>query len=152
MSVHGKVELIGEERWRDGFIDWYYQKPDSALLVADRKLTGALRNQLKTEYESSSLEECTPDLKVEVNRLKLTTNCIGKPHLVRIAYHESWVASDDSPVLLASPGMMLVLPKSQEVTLDFGKKTTWRAAAWFSLVAFLLSLFLSWRRRFHKQR
>ncbi len=54
-------------------------------------------------------------------RVAITTNRPGHPLLVKISYHRRWRADGADGPYLVSPGLMLIVPRQQEVRLVYGK-------------------------------
>ena len=48
-----------------------------------------------------------------------TTNCVGKPHIIRISYFPNWQVEGAERVYLVSPSFMLVFPQRENVRLFY---------------------------------
>jgi len=66
---------------------------------------------------------CQVEEAIEHNRIRIKTNCIGHPLLVKMSYHPRWEVDGASKIYLAAPGFMLIFPERTEVELKFGWAT-----------------------------
>ncbi|HEY9053714.1 MAG TPA: hypothetical protein VIO60_02735 [Rectinemataceae bacterium] len=57
-------------------------------------------------------------------RIAFTTSEPGKPHLIRVAYAPGWKSRGGEKLYPASPGFMLIVPRSSEVVLEY-KRDIW---------------------------
>lgn len=62
-------------------------------------------------------------LELSRHRLKFSTDGLGQPHLIKMAFHPRWDLKTRGSLLLAAPGFMLVVPEETQVELHYG--TTW---------------------------
>lgn len=60
---------------------------------------------------------------VEDHRISFTTTAIGVPHMVKVSYFPNWEATGADGPWRASPSLMVVVPTSNEVVLEFSD--TW---------------------------
>jgi Arc/MetJ-type ribon-helix-helix transcriptional regulator len=56
---------------------------------------------------------------VEPERILVTTNRVGHPLLLKVSYHPRWRAENAEGPYLVSPGLMLVVPRAERVTLTY---------------------------------
>ncbi len=68
-------------------------------------------------------DDCQVREFIDRETIKIYTNCIGRPLLVKFAYHQNWQVTGADKVYLATPAFMIIVPKQSEVTLHYGKKT-----------------------------
>lgn len=80
------------------------------------------------------------------HRLRFQTEEVGKPHLIRMAYHPRWKLKTDGRLLLAAPGFMLVVPEEKTVELVYGTTLIGRLGEFASLTT-LAVLVLGLKRR-----
>jgi hypothetical protein len=84
--------------------------------------------------------ECNIQENMDVDEIRFTTDCVGKPHIISVSYYPSWRPVGAEKVYLVSPSFMLVIPYQPEVRLVYSKTT----ADWlglltsFTAVGFLL--------------
>jgi LPXTG-motif cell wall-anchored protein len=60
---------------------------------------------------------------VEDHRISFRTTAVGVPHLVKVSYFPNWIAEGADGPWRAAPSLMVVVPTSEDVTLEF--KNTW---------------------------
>jgi hypothetical protein len=79
--------------------------------------------------------------------ITLTTSRVGHPLLVKVSYHPRWVADGADGPYLASPGMMIVIPRRPTVTLTYARSAADRVGIALTLLAGLGAAgFLGMRR------
>ncbi len=67
-------------------------------------------------------EDCKVQEFVQRGIIKIHTNCLGRPLLVKFSYHQNWQVKGAQKVYLATPAFMIVIPKEADVTLYYGKR------------------------------
>ena len=68
-------------------------------------------------------QNAVSDVVVEDNQISFTTSAIGVPHLVKVSYFPNWTADGAEGPYRATPSLMVVVPTSNEVVLEF--RNTW---------------------------
>jgi hypothetical protein len=68
-------------------------------------------------------ENAVSDIVVENHRISFSTTAIGVPHLVKVSYFPNWVAQGAEGPWHATPSLMVVVPTSEDVVLEF--QDTW---------------------------
>jgi hypothetical protein len=118
------VRPVADSRadWRQEGYDWFRagtdldvplvldEDPDPAWPAVDRYRPGRLP---RVPYPTRPRVSAT----VTDGSMQIETDAPGHPLLVKVGYHPGWRASDGSPIHLVAPGMMLVIPRSQKLTL-----------------------------------
>ena len=135
--------------WQVDFYEWFAQYDGTQkLLAVEPTLNESLRSQLLALPEHvEQKSDCSPTLKVEFNRMKLSTPCPGKVHVLKFNYHPSWRASTGDEFFAVSPGYLAFIPTASEVNLEFGFRDLWQWANLISLsTAGLLCLLRLFRR------
>ena len=59
------------------------------------------------------------DLVVEDHRISFTTSAVGVPHMVKVSYFPNWGAEGAEGPYRAAPSVMVVVPTSEHVVLEF---------------------------------
>jgi len=138
----------GLERWREKSYAWFTRKPLSpAPLVFsdDPRFTTTLPD----EWLAPPLVPLEPGVEVhetiETERIHIETNRPGHPLLVKVSYHPRWKAEGADGPFLASPAMMLVIPRQTSVTLRYENDASDSLGRLASLIA-LLPLAGAWLR------
>jgi hypothetical protein len=86
---------------------------------------------------------------VEAERIRITTNRVGHPLLVKVSYHPRWRAVNADGPYLVSPALMLIVPRAEQVTLTYaGRDTSDVLGTALSLGALA---FLGWRIRVERR-
>jgi hypothetical protein len=57
---------------------------------------------------------------LERDNLVFETEALGKPHLIKIAYHPRWHLVSKGSMTIAAPGFMMVIPEEKEIHLVYG--------------------------------
>lgn len=80
------------------------------------------------------------------NELVFETTAVGKPHLIKVAYHPRWHLESKGTLQIAGPGFMLVTPEEKEIRLVYGHTLVGKLGITATLIAFILVAFLIRRR------
>ncbi|MBI1861244.1 MAG: hypothetical protein HYR96_10040 [Deltaproteobacteria bacterium] len=140
--IENEPSVISTSDWRKKFWDWFVSySPKSRVLVA-----GAA--SLPAQAFEPSSEHCVPRVDVNFGTLVLKTNCPGKFHSLKFAFHDSWRASHGEQLWPVSPGFIGIIPQSAETTLTFGQSPSWTFASLVSLIALLVILSVWVLRRY----
>jgi hypothetical protein len=68
-------------------------------------------------------EDAVSDISVDNHRISFTTSAVGVPHLIKVSYFPNWTAEGAEGPWRATPSLMMVVPTSENVVLEF--KDTW---------------------------
>jgi len=79
--------------------------------------TDNLENIPKKPIDTSG---CRVREEIKNNEIQLETNCIGRPHLIKVSYHPDWHVEGAEKIYLASPSFMLIYPEKNRVRLYYG--------------------------------
>ncbi len=109
LSLEWYEDIDNMDRWvvADGPEDWpriesLAERPDEPLQVP---------------------ADAVSNVVVGDDRISFDTTAIGVPHMVKISYFPNWVAEGADGPWRASPSLMVVVPTSEHVTLEF--QDTW---------------------------
>lgn len=142
--ISPRVDWVSEKQYKSVFYEWFQKyKIGNSYLVADRKRDKEIfENLVKTRESGEYAEsECKPQLKVNYNQLELETNCPGKFHLIKFAFHSTWKASTNDHLFLVSPGLIGLFPSQNKVKIVWGQHWIWQFAvlvSWLTLICWLL--------------
>jgi TolA-binding protein len=64
--------------------------------------------------------DCLVQEEIKNDEILLETNCIGRPHLIKVSYHPDWHVEGAEKIYLASPSFMLIYPQKNNVRLYYG--------------------------------
>jgi hypothetical protein len=86
---------------------------------------------------------------VEAERIRITTNRVGHPLLVKVSYHPRWRALNADGPFLVSPALMLIVPRAEQVTLTYAGRDASDLLGLFLSLGALAFTFgrVSWERR-----
>lgn len=122
------------EHWRDYSLDWYrtdsavdvpmvFEDPGDPRLEAFTVESGVTPPGALPQVPTGAATGNVSSRMVGNEELRFTTDQVGVPHVVRVAWFPNWrVEGADGPWLL-SPGLMVVVPTQEEVRLTYGD--TW---------------------------
>lgn len=82
--------------------------------------------------------DCHPTLQVDYDQLNLVTDCPGKLHLLKFAYHPTFQASHGEPLFMLSPGFIGIVPTQEFTELKFGHSILWIFSSFVSLMSGIL--------------
>ena len=63
---------------------------------------------------------CSVNERIDNQEIRIETDCIGKPLLVKMSYHPNWHVEGADRVYLTSPSFMLIYPEQRHVRLYYG--------------------------------
>lgn len=86
----------------------------------------------------------------EDHRISFTTTAVGLPHLVKVSYFPNWIAEGADGPYRAAPSLMVVVPTSEDVVLEF-KNTSAENLGMAATLTALVGLGIHAYQR-HKQR
>ncbi len=120
--------LTNTKNWRETSLAWYENPSllDIPLVDANKAksligkfpLVGKdLHNLPRVPVKASGK---VTDVKITNREVKFTTTAIGVPHWIKVSYFPNWQVKGADGPYLASPSVMMVLPRQKEVTLYFG--------------------------------
>jgi hypothetical protein len=74
-----------------------------------------------SELNAKKLDNnCSINETVLNEEVRFTTNCVGKPHIIKISYFPNWHVEGADKIYLVSPSFMLVYPEKENVRLFYG--------------------------------
>jgi hypothetical protein len=145
----------GDANFTDAALDWYDDVGNlDRWLVAggpdDWMRVGEVGDRLGRTAAYPAEDGAVSDVVVEDNQISFTTTAIGVPHLVKVSYFPNWRVEGAEGPYRAAPSLMVVVPTSNEVVLEF--RNTWAenlgmAVTLLTLVGLGTRGFLRWRQR-----
>lgn len=139
------VEFFEGVDYKDSFFTWFlnYKNGESHFLVNATDLDQSEKQALSTA--SVGGDNCNTALEIHFDKLKLSTACPGKLHLLKFAFHPAWKSLNGEKLYLVSPGYIGIIPEKSETKLIWGDRPLWNISAWISWLAFAVVLFLGFR-------
>lgn len=137
--------------WRDASYRWFSRKPANRVHLVftdDARFELAPADPWGPPPEQPLATGVAVTEHVEAEEIRITTSRPGHPLLVKISYHPRWRAEGADGPYLASPGLMLIVPRHVEVRLHYDGRT-WadRLGRTLFLGALGVGLLLARRRR-----
>jgi hypothetical protein len=140
----------GRDGWRDAAYRWWTRRPLSrALLVFsdDPQFALAQRDPWLAPPEVALPGGVRVTEAMGDEEIRITTDRIGHPLLVKVSYHPRWrVEGADGPFLV-SPALMMVVPRQENVRLHYGRTASDHLGLALSLGALLAGAGAFVRRR-----
>lgn len=150
---------VSPEKFRDRFYSWFrsYEQDARFLYTIPTAFAGVHGiDHLEKRPDNETVAEsktCVVHETIESESILFQTNCVGQPHLVKVAYNPGWKVDGGDGPYLASPAYLLIYPTESEVYLYYDNAGPrqiglFMAMLGAALLVFLISLsFLSSERR-----
>lgn len=127
VATYQPVVWAGDEDFVDAALEWYDDVDNLDLwLVEDgpaewRRVT-SVEERLSdpVPYDTGGSATVT---RFEDHDVAFSTDAIGVPHLVKVSYFPNWTVDGADGVYRAAPSLMVVVPTSDDVALQFSR--TW---------------------------
>ncbi|MFB6088624.1 MAG: 6-pyruvoyl-tetrahydropterin synthase-related protein, partial [Candidatus Aenigmatarchaeota archaeon] len=119
------VKIGGD--WKKVFYKWFQNE---SLLDIPLVSSHRIGNELEGIPETDNFEgipktrikdNCSIKENITQETIEFETNCIDKPHIIRISYYPNWQVEGADNVYLVSPSFMLVYPNQEHVKLYYGE-------------------------------
>lgn len=134
-TIQDNVILATKKEFKKRFHQWlwdYY--PGTKYLLIDEP--GNFPKDLS--YVQPAGKNCSPEVRVDFNKIQLKTDCPGVLHHLKFTYHPTFKTNTGDDIYLMSPGFMGIIPTKNEVTITYGHSFLWFISAIISLFAFIL--------------
>ncbi|MBE0448459.1 MAG: hypothetical protein IBX64_10255 [Actinobacteria bacterium] len=137
--------LVKTDDWRQTALDWY-AKPELLeipLIDADRARPLKGKYQFVDKYISNPVKVpvnkggSITNVRLKDDALTFSTTAIGLPHWIKISYFPNWKAEGADGPYLASPSLMMVIPREETVRLYYGSTLADIIGAWLSAIGWL---------------
>lgn len=143
--LNHEPEIIDRGNFKESFYQWFREfYPGKPFLISLKALEEKEKLQIIFKTSTSKIENCSPTVQVDFHGITLNTNCPGKLHLLKFAYHFTWKANTGDELYLISPGMIALVPSAEQVRLTFGDSIIWRISGWISCATFFLLISMIW--------
>jgi len=115
--------------WQDKSYRWFTRRPLSAaalVFTEDPRFTLVESDEwlAPPSVPLPGADTVKAEAVVEAERIRITTNRVGHPLLVKVSYHPRWRADGAFGPFLVSPALMLIVPHREHVTLTYGGRDT----------------------------
>ncbi|MEE4144749.1 MAG: 6-pyruvoyl-tetrahydropterin synthase-related protein [Halieaceae bacterium] len=146
--------LLPTDTWKQKAFWWFTNQDllDTQLVFGPPKQVGEDSPIRVVATDSSRIRkvplpasDCTADARVGNEDIDITTNCIGRPLLVKMSYHPNWHVTGADRIYPASPSFMLIYPNQSKVRLYYGPGKWDRIGDALTLLAlFILLINIPW--------
>ncbi len=136
--------------WRDKSYRWFTRKPFGGphlVFTEDPAFTVAESDEWLAPPSVPLPPGVEAHATVAEERITITTSRVGHPLLVKVSYHPRWVAEGADGPYLASPGLMIVVPRRSTVTLTYARTTADRVGLGLTALAVIAAVVDLVRRR-----
>jgi len=143
VEVLNQSPAISAGQFKKEFYDWFlvYNGTQRHLLsLNDSNIREPQTLPFQLEAATSDVSNCSPTVAVDFRGLSLKTDCPGKLHLLKFAFHSTWRASTGDDLFLLSPGYIGIIPSESEVRLTWGASKAWQISGYISLVSYVLAI------------
>ncbi|MFH1106162.1 MAG: 6-pyruvoyl-tetrahydropterin synthase-related protein [Candidatus Aenigmatarchaeota archaeon] len=109
------------EGWKELSLEWFKNADGLEVPIV---FVGS--EDEKSRFDSSYApgtpveNNCSIQEKISNEEIRIATNCIGKPLLVKVPYFPSWKVEGAEKTYLASPAFMIVVPNEENVRIFYG--------------------------------
>ena len=120
--------LLQTQDWKTDFYNWF-KRPGTSPVHLVHLFGGAVSDENRFALKSSALPTDIPKQPLEEGvqiteeisqeEIRITTNRIGHPLLIKVSYHPRWRVEGADKIYLASPSFMLIYPTQTNVRLVF---------------------------------
>jgi hypothetical protein len=127
VATYEPVVWAGEGDFVDAALEWYDDVDNlDVWLVEDGPQEWRRVTSVDQRFEELRPYETTGSATVtafEDHKVGFSTDAVGVPHLVKVSYFPNWRADGAGDVYRIAPSLMLVVPTTEDVELQFA--TTW---------------------------
>jgi uncharacterized membrane protein len=107
-------------KWKELSLEWFKSDfIDIPIIFTDDK-KGSTIDSLDEITKVSITSNCSVEENVSNEEIKIRTNCIGIPLLVKVSYFPNWKVEGADKIYLASPAFMIIFPNSENVRIYYG--------------------------------
>ncbi|MCX8178879.1 MAG: hypothetical protein N3D75_03570 [Candidatus Aenigmarchaeota archaeon] len=137
---------VNSNDWRKISYEWFFNKDKMKIpLIWTNENVGYksyydpniyVIDSVKTDYECR-----IENVVVENEKIEFDTDCIGKPHIIKVSYFPNWKVKGAEKIYMVSPAFMLVYPTENHVKLYYGMTFIDTIGIIFSFMGILIILF-----------
>ena len=124
--------------WREKSYRWFTRKPFGGphlVFTDDAAITAVEPDEWLAPPASPLPGGVEAHATVAEETITITTSRVGHPLLVKVSYHPRWIADGADGPYLASPGLMIVVPRRTTVTLHYARSAADRIGLALTLMA-----------------
>ncbi|MFH1330707.1 MAG: hypothetical protein ABIJ48_08690 [Actinomycetota bacterium] len=122
VATYEPAVWAGEGSFKDAALDWFDDVTRLDRWVVADGPAGWPR--IEAIRPGDSRERISPsggvsDVVLEAHRISFHTTAVGVPHLVKVSYFPNWQATGAEGPYRAAPSLMVVVPTSEDVVIEF---------------------------------
>jgi len=146
--------MIVSKNWRDLSYSWFEDEEKIDIpLVWEKNVKDSFRfaktliDPSIDEIPKIQLDNDNCEIKneiIEEEKISFDTNCINKPHIIKVSYFPNWKVRGADKIYLVSPTFMLIYPNQKHVELYYGK--TLADVVGLSLTYISIPLIIFWKK------
>jgi uncharacterized membrane protein len=107
-------------KWRDLSLEWFKSNFIDVLIVFTNENRKNMIEKLEDINRIPMNINCSIEENVSNEEIKVRTNCVRVPLLVKVSYFPNWKVEGAEKIYLASPAFMLIFPNSENVRIYYG--------------------------------
>jgi len=153
IAARQPVVYDGDGAFLDIALDWYDDVENLDYWVAaDGPEAWPRVDELDGRLDEGTLYAGSPasvsDVIVTDDRIEFTTDAVGRPHLVKMSYFPNWTVTEggEGPYY-AAPSLMIVVPTSERVVLQFEPTIVENVGSLLTLAGLTVIGRWAWRRK-----
>ncbi|MDP2819594.1 MAG: 6-pyruvoyl-tetrahydropterin synthase-related protein [Polaromonas sp.] len=137
------LRILSEKNWMEDAFIWFRTRSrfDAYLPVYGENLV--IRAATQASLPSTQVGEKL----LSRHELVFETQAIGRPHLIKIAYHPRWQLLSKGSLRIAGPGFMLIVPEEREIQLVYGHTLVGKMGMVATALSVFYLMFLGLKRK-----
>jgi uncharacterized membrane protein len=158
VPMENKPTLVQSDEWREITLEWFKERIDlvDVPIVIKEKITEEDKSNFdQIIYDYQSLDQvqeipypdtCSVSEEVGNEEIRITTDCIDRPLLVKMSYFPNWKVEGAGKIYRVSPAFMMIIPEQENIRIYYGK--TWEnyVGIGMSVVGMILIIII-WKYR-----
>ena len=140
--VKNEPVLVTAADWKNISLEWFKRMDliDTPLVFSTDPNDKQVFKSVLPDGNLSSIKKipinnnCSINEEVSNEEIKIKTNCIGKPLLIKISHFPNWHVEGAKKVYLVSPAFMLIYPEQENVRLYYADTPIDSAGKIFTIV------------------
>ena len=141
---------VKASNWREISNDWFFDKEKMKIPIIWTDESIGYKFYLNPDINDITSIQANYQCKIENillenEKIEFDTDCIGKPHIIKVSYFPNWKVKGADKIYMISPGFMLVYPKENHIKLYYGKILPDIIGTIFSFLGIIILLLFSKR-------
>jgi uncharacterized membrane protein len=108
------------DKWKELSLEWFKSDFIDVPIVFTNENRENSIERLEDIDKVPLNANCSVEENVSNEEIKIRTNCIGIPLLVKVSYFPNWKVEGANKIYLASPAFMVIFPNSENVRIYYG--------------------------------